>query len=205
MPRKKSVSGRAKAKTAENALRLQAEKINKRIRSLEKAGEYGSRYKIRDLIRFAQSNPYLIIKKSKKSKRHRLVLSKKHMPMVQLRLIRKKFNEVLKSKVFSKIGIIRARKEQRRSLRETFEEQYGKDFTNEDLDKFYELAEYAQQTQQESILDKIPPSEFFALVQVAKERKMSVSSWINLLSDYVQINNDYIRKEAEELYDKYVI
>ena len=203
MPRKKSVSGRAKAKTVENTLKLQAEKINKRLRSLEKAGEYGSRY-TRDLIRFAQSNPFITIKKGKKSKRHRIVLSTAKMPMAQLRLIRKKFTEVLRSKVFSRIGIIRARKEQRKSLRETLEEQYGKDFTNEDLDKFYELTEYAKQTQQESILDKIPPSEFFALVQVASERNMSISAWINLLNNYVQINNDYMRKEAEELYYKYV-
>lgn len=204
MPRKKSVSGRAKAKTVENTLKLQAEKINKRLRSLEKAGEYGSRY-TRDLIRFAQSNPFITIKKGKKSKRHRIVLSTAKMPIAQLRLIRKKFTEVLRSKVFSRIGIIRARKEQRKSLRETLEEQYGKDFTNEDLDKFYELTEYAKQTQQESILDKIPPSEFFALVQVASERNMSVSAWINLLNNYVQINNDYMRKEAEELYYKYVV
>ena len=203
MPRKKSVSGRAKAKTVENTLKLQAEKINKRLRSLEKAGEYGSRY-TRDLIRFAQSNPFITIKKGKKSKRHRIVVSTAKMPIAQLRLIRKKFKEVLRSKVFSRIGIIRARKEQRKSLRETLEEQYGKDFTNEDLDKFYELTEYAKQTQQESILDKIPPSEFFALVQVASERNMSVSAWINLLNNYVQINNDYMRKEAEELYYKYV-
>lgn len=204
MPRKKSVSGRAKAKTVENTLKLQAEKINKRLRSLEKAGEYGSRY-TRDLIRFAQSNPFITIKKGKKSKRHRIVLSTAKMPITQLRLIRKKFTEVLRSKVFSRIGIIRARKEQRKSLRETLEEQYGKDFTNEDLDKFYELTEYAKQTQQESILDKIPPSEFFALVQVASERNMSVSAWINLLNNYAQINNDYMRKEAEDLYYKYVV
>lgn len=203
MPRKKSVSGRSKAKTVENTLRLQAEKINKRLRSLERAGEYGSRY-TRDLIRFAQSNPFITIKKGKKSKRHRVVLSKAKMPLAQLRLIRKKFSEVLKSKVFSIIGINRARREQRKSLRETLEEQYGKDFSNEDLDKFYELTEYAKQTQQESVLDKIPPSEFFALVQVAKERNMSTASWVNLLEDYVQINNDYMRAEAEELYYKYV-
>ena len=203
MPRKKSVSGRAKPKTVENTLRLQAERINKRLRSLEKAGEYGSRY-TRELIRFAQSNPFITIKKGKRSKRHRVVISKSKKPIAQLRLIRKKFSEILKSKVFSKIGINRARQSQRKSLRETFEEQYGKEFTNEDLDKFYELTEYAKQTQQESILDKIPPSEFFALVQVAKERSMSAPSWANLLNDYVQINNDYMRAEAEDLYNRYV-
>lgn len=203
MPRKRSVSGRARAKTAENALQLQAEKINKRLRSLERAGEYG-KYKSKELIRFAQTNPYLDIKKTKKSNRHILTIKKVKLPIAEVRLIKKKFTEVLKSKVFSKIGILRARREMRKSLKETLEEQYGKDIYNKDIDMFYDIAEYANETQQESILDKINPSEFFALVNIAKERSMSLPSWINMLNDYVQINNDYMRKEAEELYYKYV-
>ena len=203
MARKRSASGRSRAKTIENQLQLQAEKINKRLRSLEKAGNLG-KYKTRELMRFAQTNPYVVFKKSKGSKRHRILIKKVKMSIAQARLIKKKFSEVLKSKVFSNIGIKKVRQETRKSLAETLSGQLDKPITDEDLDRFYDIAEYADKVNQESILDKIDPSEFNALVNVAREKRMSLPSWVNMLSEYVQINNDYMKKEAEELYYKYV-
>lgn len=203
MPRKRSVSGRARAKTAENALQLQAEKINKRLRSLEKAGNYGV-YKSKELIRFAQSNPYLSIKKSRGSRRHRLVISKIKKTMAETRLIRKKLSNILKSKVFSNVGIKKVRLETRESLKQTLGERRGEEITEADVDRFYEIAEYASKAREGSIMEKIDPSKFEELVAEAKERHLDVDSWVSLLSEYVIINNGYMRKEAEELYYKYV-
>ena len=203
MPRKRSVSGRARAKTAENALQLQAEKINKRLRSLEKAGNYGV-YKSKELIRFAQSNPYLSIKKSRGSKRHRLVISKIKKTMAETRLIRKKLSNILKSKVFSNVGIKKVRLETIESLKQTLGERRGEEITEADVDRFYEIAEYASKAREGSIMEKIDPSKFEELVAEAKERNLDVDGWVSLLSEYVIINNDYMRKEAEELYYKYV-
>jgi hypothetical protein len=42
------------------------------------------------------------------------------------------------------------------------------------------------------------------LVEQAKSDNLSSDGWIELLKGYVQINNEYMRKEAEELYYKYV-
>ena len=204
MPRKKSVSGRARPKTAENTIYLQAEKINRRLRSLEKAGEYGKLKAQKELIRFAQTNPYVSVKKSRGSKRHRIIVEKIKMSVANQRLIRKKFTEILKSKVFSKIGIRSARRKMEKSLAETLEGQLGKPIDKADVDRFIDIAEYAEQASQESILDKIDPSTFNMLVSVAKEKSMGLPQWLNMLNDYVQINNDYMRKEAEELYYKYV-
>ena len=203
MPRKRSVSGRARAKTAENALQLQAEKINRRLRSLEKAGNYGV-YKSKELIRFAQSNPYVSIKKSRGSRRHRLVISKIKKTIAETRLIRKKLSNIMKSKVFSNVGISQVRKETRESLKQTLGERRGEEITDADIDRFYEIAEYASKAREGSIMEKINPSKFEELVAEAKERNLDVDSWVSLLSEYVLINNDYMRKEAEELYYKYV-
>lgn len=203
MPRKRSVSGRARAKTAENALQLQAEKINRRLRSLEKAGNYGV-YKSKELIRFAQSNPYVTIKKSRGSRRHRLIISKIKKTIAETRLIRKKLSNIMKSKVFSNVGISQVRKETRESLKQTLGERRGEEITEADVDRFYEIAEYASKAREGSIMEKIDPSKFEELVAEAKERNLDVDSWVSLLSEYVIINNDYMRKEAEELYYKYV-
>lgn len=203
MPRKKSVSGRAKGRSMENMLQLQAQKINKRLRSIEKAGNFG-KYKVRELLRFASQNPYVSIKKSRGSKRHKVVVEKVKKSLASQRLIRKKFGEILKSKVFSNIGIKRARKETRASLARTLQGQIGQKVTDEDLDRFYDIVQYAHDVNQESILDKINPSDFNVLVNVAINQNASLSTWISLLNNYVLINNDYMRKEAEDLYYKYV-
>lgn len=204
MPRKKSVSGRARATNAENQLQLQAEKITKRLRSLEKAGEYGKLNAQKELIRFAQTNPFVSIKKSRGSKRRRLIVSRLKKTIAEQRLIRKKFTTFLKSKVSSVAGIRQARLKMEESLSETLSGQMNKKVTQEDIDRFIDIADYAEKASAESILDKMSASAFNTLVNEAVKESKSLPQWFNMLNDYVLINNDYMRNEAEELYYKYV-
>lgn len=204
MPRKKSVSGRARATNAENQLQLQAEKITKRLRSLEKAGEYGKLNAQKELIRFAHTNPFVSIKKSRGSKRRRLIVSKLKKTIAEQRLIRKKFTTFLKSKYSSVIGIRESRASQLSNLKDTLKGQLDKEISQEDVDRFIEIAEYADQANEGSILDKIGPSDFNVLVNEAKKRQASVPQWLEMLNNYILINNEYMRNEAEELYYKYV-
>lgn len=204
MPRKKSVSGRARVQTNEQALRLKVKKINARFRSLEKSGNYNT-YASKELVRFAQANPYIVLKTSKKKrkgkrqKRHTIYI-KSNIPVAQQRLINKKFNEALSSKVFSNVGIARVRKETRRKVKETLELESGEDLTEEDVDLFYDIAKYKY----DDIIEKIGPSEFYQLVQVASKQSYNVDQWVDLLNNYVEINNDVMRKQAEYLYNKFV-
>lgn len=210
MPRKKSASGRARGKSPENALLLKIEKVNARFRSLEKGGNYNT-YASKELVRFAQANPYLSIKTSKKrssggksrrgkQRRHTLVITKGNIPVAQQRLINKKLNEALNSKVFSNIGIERVRKETRRKVKETLELESGEKLTEKDVDLFYDIAKYKY----DDIIEKIGPSEFYQLVQVAHKQNYNVDQWVELLNNYVEINNDVMRKQAEYLYNKFV-
>lgn len=204
MPRKKSVSGRARVQTNEQALRLKVKKINARFRSLEKSGNYNT-YASKELVRFAQANPYIVLKTSKKKrkgkrqKRHTIYI-KSNIPVAQQRLINKKFNEALSSKVFSNVGIARVRKETRRKVKETLELESGEELTEDDVDLFYDIAKYKY----DDIIEKIGPSEFYQLVQVASKQNYNVDQWVDLLNNYVEINNDVMRKQAEYLYNKFV-
>lgn len=204
MPRRKSVSGRARVQTNEQALRLKVKKINARFRSLEKSGNYNT-YASKELVRFAQANPYIVLKTSKKKrkgkrqKRHTIYI-KSNIPVAQQRLINKKFNEALSSKVFSNIGIARVRKETRRKVKETLELESGEELTEKDVDLFYDIAKYKY----DDIIEKIGPSEFYQLVQVASKQNYNVDQWVDLLNNYVEINNDVMRKQAEYLYNKFV-
>lgn len=211
MPRKKSSSGRARGKSPENALLLKIEKANARFRSLEKGGNFNT-YASKELVRFAQANPYLSVKTSKKrskggksrrsrqQRRHTLVITKSNIPVAQQRLINKKLNEALNSKVFSNVGIERVRKETRRKVKETLELESGKKLTDKDVDLFYDIAKYKY----DDIIEKIGPSEFYQLVQLANKQNYNVEQWVELLNNYVEINNDVMRKQAEYLYNKFV-
>ena len=211
MPRKKSASGRARGKSPESALLLKIEKVNARFRSLEKGGNFNT-YASKELVRFAQANPYLSIKTSKKrpkgrkgrkgrqQKRHTLVLQKTNIPVAQQRLINKKLNEALNSKVFSNVGIERVRKETRKKVKETLELETGEKLTQKDVDLFYDIAKYKY----DDIIEKIGPSEFYQLVQVATKQNYNVDQWVDLLNNFVEINNDVMRKQAEYLYNKFV-
>ena len=200
MPRKKTASGRARVKTATNKIMLQVNRINKRFKSLEKGKNYGT-YKSRVLIEFAKRNPYLSIKRSRGSKRHKLIVQKlREATTNQLRLISKKFTEVLQSKVFSNTGIERTRRETRKKVSKTLSERMGREMTKEEVDMFYDIA----QEKQLSILDQMTNSNFWTLVMVAKDMNASVDTWVNLLKDYATINNEVLREEAKDLYYKYV-
>ena len=211
MPRKKSASGRARGTSPENALLLKIEKANARFRSLEKGGNFNT-YASKELVRFAQANPYLSVKTSKKrskggksrrsrqQRRHTLVITKGNIPVAQQRLINKKLNEALNSKVFSNVGIERVRKETRRKVKETLELESGEKLTDKDVDLFYDIAKYKY----DDIIEKIGPSEFYQLVQLANKQNYNVEQWVELLNNYVEINNDVMRKQAEYLYNKFV-
>ena len=200
MPRRKTASGRARVKTAENKIMLQVNRINKRFKTLEKGKNYGT-YKSRDLIEFVNRNPYLSIKRSRGSKRHRLIVKNLLKATTnQLRLISKKFTEVLQSKVFSNTGIERTRRETRKKVSKTLSERMGKEMTKQEVDMFYDIA----QEKQRSILDQMTSSDFWTLVMVAKDMNASVDTWVSLLKDYATINNEVLREEAKDLYYKYV-
>ena len=201
MPRKKSVSGRARVMTAENRINLQIDRINRRFKGLEKGGNYGT-YKSRELQEFVSRNPFLTIKRSRRSKRHKLMVKNlRRATFGELKLITKKFSEVLKSKVFSNAGIERVRRETRKKVSETLSERMGREMTTEEVDVFYDIAKNKSES---SILDQMTSSQFWTLVMVAKDMSASLDTWVSLLKDYATINNEYLREEAKDLYYKYV-
>ena len=183
-----------------NRINLQIKRINKQIKRLERSGDFGT-YKSRELIDFVKRMPELQMKKSKASKRHSVQFKAVQTPTVgSLRLISKKFDEIIKSRVFSVIGIRRMRKEIRKKVTKTLSEQLGRELTKKEVDLFYEIVQYKET----EILDKISPSDFYQLVEVAKDQWADEDTWLSILNNYVTINNEYIREQAKELYYKFV-
>lgn len=209
MARKKSASGRKRKPSLVNKINLQIKKINKNLRRLENAGNFNS-FASKELVNFVQQSQNLVLKTSKKkrntkggksTKRHTVVFNPSTKPTTgSLRLIAKKFDKIIKNKVFYNLGIRRMRKEIRQKVTKTLSETYGRQMDKEDVDLFYEVAKYKT----DDIIQQIGASEFFILVQSAKESGQSLDDWVSMLSIYVDTNNDYIKEKAEYLYNKYV-
>lgn len=209
MARKKSASGRKRKPSLVNKINLQIKKINKNLRRLENAGNFNA-FASKELVNFVQQSQNLALKTSKKkrktkggksTKRHTVVFNPSTKPTTgSLRLIAKKFDKIIKNKVFYNLGIRRMRKEIRQKVTKTLSETYGRQMEKEDVDLFYEVAKYKT----DDIIQQIGASEFFILVQSAKESGQSLDDWVSMLGIYVDTNNDYIKEKAEYLYNKYV-
>lgn len=195
MPRKRSASGRSRRSTITSNIYIQTEKINKRLRSLERGGNYG-KYKGREFLTFVKDSRYLSM-----TRRRRLKVSKlREASDGQLILINKKFRHFLRSKGFSNVGIFKIREKTRDTVKDTLKGMVGHDISDRDIDMFYDIIQHKRK----SILDQIPPSDFFNLVMQAKEDNVDIPGWITMLEQFVEINNEYLRREAEYLYYKYV-
>ena len=200
MPRKRSASGRSKPSTIQSNIRLQTEKINKMIRSLEKGKNYGT-YKSKELIRFAKQNDNVTLKKSRGSKHHRLtVQALREATFGKLAIISKKFKEFIQSKAFTNVGIYKIRKRTMKKLAETLTGIKGEKVTRKDLEMFYDIINYKT----DEIISKIGPSEFFAMVTQARDTSMDQEQWVEMLNNYVSINNEAMRQASEYLYNKYI-
>ena len=201
MPRKKSVSGRARVKTEESRLRLQVAKLNKRIRSLERSGYYG-KYSGKSLIEFADRNRYLRIKRAKGSRRHRLLLRKlREATTGELKEIHKTFRHFLGARTLTKIGIEKVKKETTRKVKEYFTGALDRPVSNKDLETFYEVNKYSS----DDIIKMIGPSEFTIMVFEARDTNAGVDRWVEMIIEHgVTVNNDYTRNQCVDLYNKFV-
>lgn len=204
MARKKSVSGRSRGVTAVNRLFLEAERVNKILRALEKAGMYGVYASKR--LEADVSDTYGISIHRSKSGRHTIKVSKK-LTTQQYRAVDVALKKFLSSKVATPTQITRVRKKTREKIKQTLSEQVGREASDEDVDKFFEINEYAKQARQDTIFNYINPSDFRRLASEGKERGLTGDNFFKeLIVPYIPedvVNNKYIRDECIYLYNKY--
>lgn len=210
MPRKRSVSGRAKARTIENAIQVQINRLNKRQRSLKRGGNLG-KYKSKELLNYVSQTRGVKLVKAKRSGVLRIALDKTKQTYQQYMGIRKKFAEILKSRAFSNVGIDTIRKETEKELRKTLKENHGGDYVSrDDIDTFYEIAKEISKAKEDSLLSRVNPSAADKLVNLANKENWSADKFAKEISaianidDINSMKNITLRREALRLYNKYV-
>ena len=210
MPRKRSVSGRAKARTIQNAIQVQINRLNKRQRSLKRGGNLG-KYKSKELLNYVSQTRGVKLVKAKRSGVLRIALDKTKQTYQQYMGIRKKFAEILKSRAFSNVGIDTIRKETEKELRKTLKENHGGEYvTRDDIDTFYEIAKEISKAKEDSLLSRVNPSAADKLVNLANKENWSADKFAKEISaianidDINSMKNITLRREALRLYNKYV-
>lgn len=201
MARKKSVSGRARGVTEVNRIMLQTERINKALRRLEKAGRYGT-YKSKELLEFVSRNRSLSVKKSRGSKRHRIVVNKLRLTSQERRNISQKFKEVLKSKAFNPSGIEKIEEKIRIKIKENLKGQLDREPSKFELEMFYRVLKYRKEL---DALKSDHPSEYWQLVLDAIAQGKDESAFLDSVKNYADLNNEEMRKSAQKLYEQLVV
>lgn len=201
MPRKKSVSGRARVSSPESRLLLQVAKLNKRIRGLERSGYYG-KYSGKSLLEFADRNKYVRIKRARGSRRHRLFLRRiKEATMGELKEIRKTFEHFLGARTLTPVGIKKVSEEIKAKAKATLSGARGKAVTDQDMEVLYEVSKYSSN----EIIQQIGNSEFTLMVFEARDYNYGVERWVQMIIEHgVTVNNEYTRNQCVYLYNKFV-
>lgn len=121
----------------------------------------------------------------------------KSMNLTQLRAVAKATRQFLNSKTSTVSGV----KKQIKAIKKGF--QKSLDLTDEEAEAIYEAFD---EDLLQWIYRYIEPSEFWALVQEAKEMNYSENQWLKLIEDYIYIgNDDDIKEKLLLIYERYVL
>ena len=201
MSRKRSVGGRSRLYDVSSNLLIKKSKIDRKINQLEK-NKLLDTYAYNNLKDFVVHNKNLKIKNNLRGTKKIVINS--GLSQAQSKLISKKFDAFLKSRYSSKIGIENARRQARDRLTSSLSSLTGKEMSDRDVDKFIEIVQFSKDDKNAKLLEYVDPSTFIVLSEYSKDNNFKQKDFINLINQYVDTNNEYIRKSAKYLYKKYV-
>lgn len=125
----------------------------------------------------------------------------KSMTITQMKSTIKATQQFLNSKTSTKRGIKQVRKTTIKNLAKSLGTE-EEDLTDEEAEALYDMLSDDYVT---DILKYIPASDFWALIEDAKEAGDSQESFISRISDYIEFGNDVdMRNKLVMIYEKYV-
>lgn len=200
MPRKRT-TGRARAVTGTSRVQLELERVNRKLNTLAKSGQYGS-YASKRLINVLSEDQRVVIKKSRRGRRQVIIQGVKVLSQSQSRYYAKTLREFRTAKTSTPLGIRETRRKAEEKLKQSLGNITNKTITTKDVDDFYSIVSDADY---KKIVEKILPSEFYVIVTTAKRNGYKEEQFIDLLSSYVTDSDEDLRKIASRLYKKFVI
>lgn len=199
MARKRTPSGRARPKTIESQLLLAVNKVNKRLNRLDKANVYG-RYSSRKILELANESKDISYSRKRRNKIKISNLGK--LTSSEMRLYQKQMERFLKSPTSTVSGVKKAKANIIKKVKTTLSAETGVELSEDDVEDFYDLVN--KNDDFKYLADRIPPSQVYVLMQHTKQGEGDSDDFINLLEDYLTVNNKNVRTKATRLYNKFV-
>lgn len=177
-----------------NELKKLSKRANQRIVRLEK--EFGKdTWATKKLRNKLEAEPLQAWSKTGRVKVN------KSMTTTQMKATIKATQQFLNSKTSTKRGIKQVKKTTIKQLAKSLGTD-DEDLTNEEAEALYDMLSDDYVT---DILKYIPASDFWALIEDAKEAGDSQESFISRISDYIEFGNDVdMRNKLVMIYEKYV-
>lgn len=179
----------------------QIEKVNKRLRNLERGGNYNS-YASKKLFTRLDAKSMDVLQKTRKGKIVKSVKLRKGLTNTQLKAIQKATQQFLQSQTSTSRGIENVREQTKKSMLETLRLDPDSKLTMDDIDDYYEML---GSSDFDYFNEKIGASAMWGLMEDAKEMDASEDGFIKMLNQYITINDEDVRAKALRLYNKYII
>lgn len=180
----------------------QLKEVNKRLRSLERSGNYNS-YSSKKLFERLDNKRLSVLNKSKKVNRGHVlgVKLKKNMSNTDLTAVSKAASQFLKSATSTPKKLKKVVEQTKKSMYETLKTQ-GKDITKEDIEKYYEML---GNKDFDYFNDKIGASNMWSIIEDAIDADDTQNSFLKRLNNFITLNDVDIRSKAISLYNKYIL
>lgn len=175
------------------------EKVNKRLKSLEKSNNYYS-YASKKLFDRLDTNTIKALEKSRSG--HVLsVKINRDMTNTQLLAIQKASKQFLVSSTSTSKGIEKVRENTKKSMLETLKED-GRDISTEDIDNYYDML---SNSDFDYFSSKIGASSMWAFIDDAIEYNYSEDKFLDMINKHMVSIDENNREIARRLYQKYIL
>lgn len=192
MPRKR-IKGRSKLPSITNRLDIQLSKANRRLRDLEKQGNFG-KYASRKFIASIQHSKKFSY--SRRRNKNIIKLLERDMSESEKRFWLKETEKFNKAPTSSNMGI----KNVKQKTIETIARITDKEIDDQDVESLYDLFE---EDEFEYFASRLGASYVWACLDEAKESGGGAERLIQLFEQRMTMNSENIRNKARRLYNKY--
>lgn len=191
-----------KATSLYKQVQTELKEVNKRLRALERSGNYNS-YSSKKLFERLGSKKLNVLNKSKKVNRGHVlgVKLRKNMSNTDLAAVSKAANQFLRSATSTPKKLNKVVEQTKKSMYETLKSQ-GKDISKEDIEAYYEML---GNKDFDYFNDKIGASTMWSIIEDAIEYGDTKKGFLDRLNNYITLNDVDIREKALSLYNKYIL
>lgn len=183
-------------------VKMQVDKVNKRLRQLEKTGNYNS-YASKKLFNRLDTETLKALEKTRKGKIIKAVKIPKNLTQTQLIAIQKATKQFLVSKTSSSKGIKQVKQSTIDAIKRTMSEEDARKVTDEDAEFYFDML---GDNDFDYFADKIGASTLWTLIDSAIVGNYTQDRWLKTLNNYINFENDAdVRERAIRLFEKYVL